>query len=81
MDSKPDLEQTVQALMMEIMLVLHDYGIHEVHMGALMRLIGVDDETASKKDQDRIYLDEKFTKYIQEITDLSSAESRNQPLH
>ena len=76
-----EIEQEAKLLIMEIMMVLYKYNIKEVHMGALMRLIGVSDEKAQESDQDRMMLDESFTKYISEMVDLSEAKNHNQTLH
>jgi hypothetical protein len=46
--------------MLDVMAVLYDNGIKHVHMGAMMRLLGVDDVKASEHDNEMIELDEKF---------------------
>ena len=76
-----ELEQEVKLIIMELMMVLHKHGIREVHMGGLMRLIGVDEETAHESDEDRVMLDEKFTKYINQAIDLAEANPPNNTLH
>lgn len=79
--SDEDLEQEVKLIIMELMLVLHRHGIREINVGGLMRVIGVDNDTARENDDDLIILDEKFTKYIKETVDLSEAAAVNQTLH
>lgn len=76
-----DLEQEVKLIIMELMLVLHRHGIREINVGGLMRVIGVDNETARESDDDLIILDEKFTKYIKETVDLSETKPTDQTLH
>ena len=78
-DDELDLE--IKLIIMELMMVLHKHGIKEVHMGALMRLIGVKDELAEECDQDRIELTEDFATYISQMSDLSTAIDSNQTLH
>ena len=81
MPSDDELEQEVKLIIMELMVVLQKHGIKEVNVGGLMRVIGVDNETACENDHDLIVLDEKFTKYIKETIDLSEAKNNNQTLH
>jgi hypothetical protein len=78
-DDELDLE--IKLIIMELMIVLHKHGIKEVHMGGLMRLIGVSDKLASECDQDRIELTEDFARHISEMADLSSAVDSQQTLH
>ena len=81
MSLEEDLKQEVQTIIMEIMMVLHKHGIKEVHMGAILRLMGVDEEKARLEDNERIYLDEKFTKYIERMLELAKADTNEQTLH
>jgi hypothetical protein len=76
-----ELDQEIRLIIMELMIILHKHGIKEVHMGALMRLIGVDDELARECDQDRIELTEDFNKYISQMVDLSLAVDSQQTIH
>ena len=76
-----ELDQEIRLIIMELMIILHKHGIKEVHMGALMRLIGVDDELARESDQDRIELTEDFNKYISQMVDLSLAVDSQQTIH
>ena len=78
---KVNVEETVKVLIMEILMVLYKYNIKEVHVGALMRLIGVTDEVAIESDEERIVLDEKFSKYMQNIVNLSSSDDSSHTLH
>ena len=76
-----NVEETVKVLIMEVMMVLYKYNIKEVHLGALMRLIGVTEEVAIKSDLERIILDEKFSKYMQNVVNLSSSDDSSYTLH
>lgn len=53
--------------MAEVMAVLYSNGQKALHLGAMMRLIGVDEETASKYDDHRIDIDENFLKLASEL--------------
>jgi hypothetical protein len=76
-----NIEETVKVLIMEVMMVLYKYNIKEVHVGALMRLIGVTEEVATESDLERIILDEKFSKYMQNVVNLSSSDDSSYTLH
>ena len=76
-----NVEETVKVLIMEVMMVLYKYNIKEVHLGALMRLIGVTEEVAIESDLERIILDEKFSKYMQNVVNLSSSDDSSYTLH
>lgn len=75
------LDQEIRLIIMELMIVLHKHGIKEVHMGGLMRLLGVTGTLAEECDQDRIELTEDFSKYITQMIDLSEAVNSNQTVH
>ena len=66
---KPDeyLHERIQTVMLEVMAVLYDNNINLVHMGAMMRLLGVDDSKASEHDSEVIELDEKFGTMLAEL--------------
>jgi hypothetical protein len=76
-----ELDQEIRLIIMELMIVLHKHGIKEVHMGGLMRLLGVKDKLAEECDEDRIELTQDFSKYISQMVDLASAVDSNQTVH
>jgi hypothetical protein len=76
-----DLEQHVQALIMDVMKVLHAHGVTEINVGGLMRIIGVDNENAREHDDEVIELTEKFTKYLQVTTEDDSDSNTSKILH
>ncbi len=45
-------EEAIKDLVVNICLVLADFGITEVHVGGLMRLVGIDEELASEHDDE-----------------------------
>jgi hypothetical protein len=49
MESNELLEQ-VGGVVDDIVAVLYAHGIHQVHLGAIMRLLGVSDQNAAKYD-------------------------------
>ena len=64
--SEEELDQRVKTLMFDLMLVLYSYGITEVNIGALMRLLGVRSEVAAKHDDEAVELTDEFAKYVKE---------------
>lgn len=69
-----ELEQEARMLMYELMMVLYQHGIREVHVGGMMRLLGVANETAQSHDDEMVILDDKFAKYVLEITEPRSSD-------
>lgn len=66
----------------EVMLALYKLGYTEIHVGGMMRIIGVSDEFAATHDDQRIVIDEVFAKYLQSVLDGMRADiSGNHILH
>ena len=63
---------------LSLMYMLYEYGINEVHMGGLMRLLGVDNENAAEYDDKVLELDADFAKYM---SDIGSLRNTSQTLH
>lgn len=57
---RQDLEESVRDLIIEICGILYLRGYREVSIGAMMRLVGVDSESAANHDQDYIELGTEF---------------------
>jgi hypothetical protein len=64
-----DVDQKVRIIMFELMRVLYNHGITEIHVGGLMRVLGVSDETSAAYDSELIMLSGSFAKYVNEITE------------
>jgi hypothetical protein len=73
-----ELDQTVRMAILNLMVVLYECGIEEVHVGGIMRVLGVANRTAEAHDLERIQLDEGFIQYV---TELNSPRPADQPLH
>ena len=67
MDPSDPLYHYVRRLMLEIMTVLWANGQTQVHVGAMMRLLGVPEESAALHDKERIDLDESFAEMVSEV--------------
>lgn len=57
----------IKSIMLDVMIVLYENGIREIHMGAMMRLLGVDDAIAADHDHEIMELDENFATMIAEL--------------
>jgi hypothetical protein len=66
---EPDeyLHERIQSVMLEVMGVLYGNNITMVHMGAMMRLLGVPDHKAAEHDNEMLELDEKFGTMLMEL--------------
>jgi hypothetical protein len=73
-----ELDQNIRMAILNLCVVLYDCGITEIHVGGIMRILGVTDATAQTHDQERIVLDENFVKYVDEI---GRPRPTDQPLH
>tara|TARA_R110000822_G_scaffold87928_1_gene204110 strand:+ start:62 stop:295 length:234 start_codon:yes stop_codon:yes gene_type:complete len=63
---------------LDLMYVLYEHGIDEVHMGGLMRILGVDNEIAVDYDEKILALNADFAKYM---SDIRSLRDTSQTLH
>ena len=62
-----DIDQAVRLAILNLCVVLHDCGITEVHVGGIMRILGVPDNLAREHDNERVVLDAEFVKYVEQI--------------
>lgn len=63
------LEETLRLSILNLMLVLYDCGIKEIHLGGLMRILGVSNEAAAAYDDQLVEVDEDFAKYVEAINE------------
>jgi hypothetical protein len=73
-----EVDQSIRMAILNLMLVLYDCGITEIHVGGIMRVLGVPDERASHHDDERVVLDNDFVKYVEQI---NTPRPNDQPLH
>ena len=67
MQETDPLYEFVRTVMLEVMAVLYANGQRQLHVGAMMRLIGVDEERAAMHDADRIDIDESFAELANDV--------------
>ncbi len=61
------IHERIKNIMLDVMAVLYENGIKTVHMGAMMRLLGVADTKAAEHDSEIIELDEKFGTLLSQL--------------
>ena len=64
-----DIDETMRVALMNLMVVLYNCGIEKVHIGGLMRILGVTNEQASHHDNELILINEKFVKYVEQVNE------------
>lgn len=72
------LDQQVRMALMNLMVVLYSCGITTIHLGGLMRILGVSNQIARRYDKEQLELDDNFVKYVDEINE---PRPMDQPLH
>jgi hypothetical protein len=73
-----ELDQQVRMALMNLMVVLYSCGIVKIHLGGLMRILGVSNRIACQYDDEQLLLDEDFVKYVDQINEPRPAD---QALH
>jgi hypothetical protein len=73
-----ELDQQVRMALMNLMVVLYSCGIDKIHLGGLMRILGVSNQIAQQYDNEQLFLDEDFVKYVDQINE---PRPTDQPLH
>lgn len=79
LDDYEDLDGMIKQAIYGLLLNLYEYGMDEVHLGGLLRILGVANDVASRYDEDIVILDDDFAKYVKELTDNNN--SAGQTLH
>jgi hypothetical protein len=62
-----ELDQSIRLAVLNLMMVLYECGITKIHVGGVMRILGVSGEKAQEHDNERLVLDEDFVKYVEAI--------------
>jgi len=64
-----ELDQQLRMTLMNLMVVLYSCGITTIHLGGLMRILGVSNKIARRYDNEQLELDENFVKYVDQINE------------
>lgn len=67
MQEQDPLYEYIKTTMLEVMAVLYSNGQHELHVGAMMRLVGIDESIAALHDDERISIDESLAEMAEEL--------------
>lgn len=78
MSEDEKLDQLVKLLMADLISALHKHGIRQVHVGGMMRLMGIDDTVAAEHDDERVELNDDFARYLKAA---NQPRSPDQTLH
>ncbi len=79
-----EFEKSVKRLILELCEVMHKNGYDKVNIGAVMRLVGVNDESAREHDCEYMMLDADFEKNLAELKAekaLLAYQASNRTLH
>lgn len=77
--TEQEFDLHIKDLMFDLMLVLYSHGIPTLNVGGLMRMLGVDLETAAEHDHEEVELTDEFAKYVRASRD--TKRSDNETLH
>ena len=64
-----ELDQDIRMALMNLMVVLYSCGITTIHLGGLMRILGVSNRIARRYDTEQLHLDDDFVKYVDQINE------------
>lgn len=67
MQEQDPIYDYVRQVMLEVMAVLWANGQKELHVGAMMRLIGVTEELAREHDGERVQITEELERMAQDL--------------
>ncbi len=70
MQDPEQYKEKIHETMINLMAVLYDIGIRKIHTGAIMRLMGVENETAAEYDDSFIELDERFPVIFNQVNNI-----------
>jgi len=73
-----EMDQSIRMALMNLMVVLYSCGISKIHLGGLMRILGVSNKIARQYDDEQLLLDDDFVKYVDQINE---PRPTDQPLH
>jgi hypothetical protein len=68
LDNLP-VDQAIRLSILNLCVVLYDCGMNEVHVGGLMRILGVPDDQAQAHDDERLIIDDEFVKYVEQLNE------------
>jgi hypothetical protein len=74
MESEDLLTNYMRDVMLDIIAALYNNGIRQVHLGGVMRLVGVPESVAQQYDDERMAITDEFAAMMQRTGKLSVPE-------
>lgn len=74
-----DFDDKIKLAIYTFMLNLYDYGIQEIHMGGLMRLLGVPNSVAAEHDDTMVIFTDEVAQHVKDL--LQGLELQGNTLH
>lgn len=74
-----DFDDKIKLAIYTFMLNLYDYGIQEIHMGGLMRLLGVPNSVAAEHDDTMVIFTDEVAQHVKDL--LRGLELQGNTLH
>jgi hypothetical protein len=65
-----ETDLAIRNTILNLMLVLYNFGVNEIHVGGIMRVLGIPDDVAQAHDLERLVLDQDFVKYVEQISEV-----------
>jgi len=65
-----ETDLAIRNTILNLMLVLYNFGVNEIHVGGVMRVLGIPDDVAQAHDLERLVLDQDFVKYVEQISEV-----------
>lgn len=70
-------DSIIKLAVCQFMVMLYRNGIEQIHLGGLLRLLGVDNKEASKHDDEIIIMDDDFAQYIESMNHNAETKETN----
>lgn len=74
-----DFDDKIKLAIYTFMLNLYDHGIQEIHMGGLMRLLGVPNSVAAEHDDTMVIFTDEVAQHVKDL--LRGLELQGNTLH
>lgn len=68
-DQDPLNDSELRMAVYHVMTVLYRSGIGEIHLGGLMRILGVDNEAAAIHDQEIVIMNDQAAEFVESLLD------------
>jgi hypothetical protein len=73
--------EVVSAIVISLCAAMFDNGIRLVHIGGLMRMLGISNEVAQEHDNDAIELPDNFYEELEQMEAVDDLHTNNRTIH